>query len=95
MFKHALSDNGFFHYGNRVTEEIILAGKWVFSDGDANKDDDVDDCGKWVTAIKYVFTDYGNRVTEEIILAGKWVLIIDDGCGEGEKGSCISYPQFL
>jgi len=27
VFKHALSDNGFFHYGERVTEEIIKAGK--------------------------------------------------------------------
>jgi len=27
VFKHALSDNGFFHYGERVTEEIIKEGK--------------------------------------------------------------------
>ena len=80
MFKHALSDNGFFHYGNRVTEEIILAGKWVFSDGDDN-DDDNDDDDDNDFGNKYVFSDYdngddhvqhfGNRVTEEIILAGK------------------------
>ena len=43
MFKHALSDNGFFHYGERVTEEIIKEGKWVELDDNDDHDDDDDD----------------------------------------------------
>ena len=48
MFKHALSDNGFFHYGERVTEEIIKEGKWVeLDDNDDHDDDDNDHDDNW------------------------------------------------